>query len=149
MKKNQAIIIGIVVILIFGGILGWTALQKGKLPSGGIITPGEEEEEELEEVFNLSATVSQVDTENNFLIVKPTGEEKEIKVVLSDTTQLIKIEYPFDPANPPEDVTSFTAEQTAIDISDFQIGDNVFILTTENIAGKNEFNSVDLIHVLP
>ncbi len=145
MKKNQAIIIGIVVILIFGGIIGWTALQKGQLPGGEIVTP---EEEELKEKFNLSAVVSEVDTENSFLIVKPTGEEKEIKVVLSDDTRLIKLEFPFDPANPPAEAT-FTPIQTAIEISDFQKGDSVFIKAKENIAGKTTISNIDFIHILP
>jgi len=147
MQKNQAVIIGIVVILIFGGILGWTALQKDKLPGGGIVTPGEEEEE-LEEKFNLSAVVSEVDTENNSLTVKPTEEEKEVRVILSDTTRLIKIEFPFDPANPPAEAT-FTPIQTEVEISDFEVGNNVFIKAKENIAGKTTIGNIDFIHILP
>jgi len=89
-----------------------------------------------------------VNVENNFLIVKPDKEEKEIKVILSDTTKLIKIEFPFDPKNPPKEA-SFTPKQTEIEISDFKAGDSVFIKTTENIAGKTEFNNVDFVHILP
>jgi len=81
-------------------------------------------------------------------MVKPVEEEKEIKVVLSDTTKLIKIEFPFDPANPPAEAT-FTPIQTAIEISDFQEGDNVFIKARENIAGKSTISNIDFVHILP
>ena len=146
MKKNQIIILAVIIVLIFGGIIGWTLIQKGKLPSGEWVTP--KEEEKVEEVFSLSGIVSSVDAENNFLMVKPAGEEKEIKVVLSDTAKLIKLEFPFDPKNPPKEAT-FTPIQTEIGISDFKTGDNVFIKTTENIAGKSEFDDVDFVHILP
>ena len=145
MKKNQIIILAVIIILIFGGILGWALSQKTKIPPGEGITP---KEEEVKEVFSLSALVSSVDVENNFLMVKPAGEEKEIKVVLSDATKLIKIEFSFDPKNPPEEAT-FTPKQTEIKISDFKVGDNIFIKTAENIAGKTEFDNVDFIHILP
>ena len=144
MKKNQIIILAVIVVLIFGGVIGWTLIQKGKIPSGEEITS----KEEVEEVFSLSGIVSSVDTENNFLMVKPAGEEKEIKVILSETTKLIKLEFPFDPKSPPKEAT-FTPIQTEIEISGFKAGNNVFIKTKKNIAGKSEFNDVDFIHVLP
>ena len=144
MKKNQIIILVVLIVLIFGGVIGWTVVQKSKIPVREEVTP----EEEVEEVFSLSAVVLSVDAGNNFLMVKPVEEEKEIKVVLSDTTKLIKIEFPFDPANPPAEAT-FTPIQTEIEISDFQVGDNVFIKAKENIAGKTEFDNVDFIHILP
>jgi len=146
MQKNQIIVLIVVVVLIFGGIIGWVLVQKSKIPVGEEVTPGEEEE--LEEVLSLSAVVSSVDAENNFLMVKPTGEEKEIKVVISETTKLIKLEFPFDPKNPPKEAT-FTPKETEIEISDFEEGDNVFIKAKENIAGKTEFNNVDFVHILP
>jgi len=144
MKKNQIIILAVIVVLIFGGVIGWTLIQKGKIPSGEEITS----KEEVEEVFSLSGIVSSVDTENNFLMVRPAGEEKEIKVVLSDTTKLIKLEFPFDPKNPPKEAT-FTPTQTEIEISDFKEEDNIFIKTKTNIAGKSEFDDVDFIHIMP
>ena len=144
MKKNQIIVLVIIVVLIFGGIIGWAVVQKGKIPAGEV-TP---EEEVLEEIFSFTATVLSVDAGNNFLMVKPAKEEKEIKVVLSDTTKLIRVEFPFDPTNPPAEA-SFTPKQTEIEISDFEEGDNVFIKAIENIAGKTEFDNVDFIHILP
>jgi len=144
MSKNQTIILIVLVVLILGGIAGWVLLQKEKLP------PGEEtgQEEETKEIFSLSAVVSSVDAENNFLMVKPLNQENEIKVVVSKTTKLIKLELPFDAQNPPQEAT-FSPTQTEIDISEFEEGNNVFIKAKENIAGKTEINKVDFIHILP
>jgi len=144
MQKNQIIILVVIIVLIFGGIIGWANLQKAKITEGNGTAP----KQELEEKFSLSAAVLSVNVENNFLMVKPAKEEKEIKVLLSDTTKLIKIEFPFDPKNPPKEAT-LTPKQIEIELSDFEVGDNVFIKVKENIAGKTEFNSVDFIHILP
>ena len=145
MKRNQIIGIIIVVVLVFGGIISWTLLQKGKIYPKEEVIP---EVEEIEEVFSLSGIVSGVDAENNFLMVKPVGEEREVKLILSETVRLIKLEFPFDPKSPPKEGT-FTTKQTEIKISDFKTGDNVFIKAKENIAGQSEFNNIDFIHILP
>lgn len=137
MKKNQIIILALVIVLIFGGIIGWFLVQKSKIPL---------KEGAVKEVFSLSGIVSSVDAKNNFLIVKPTGEEKEITVVLSNTTKLIKLEFPL---NPPTGVTLIPTKQTEIEISDFKVGDNVLIKTTENIAGKSKFDNVDFVRIVP
>jgi len=139
MKKNQIIILAAVVVLIVAGIIGWALIQKSK------ISP---KEEKIEEVFSLQAIVSSVDTENSFLTVKPLNQEMEIKVIVSDTTKLVRVELPFDPENPPRG-TQFTPIQTEAEFSDFKVGDNIFIKTAENIVGKTEFGSVDSISILP
>jgi len=139
MKKNQIIILVLVIVIIFGGIIGWFLVQKSEIPSGGGVAG---------EVFSLSGVVSSVDVENNFLMVRLNKEEKETKIVLSDTTELIKIGLPFDQENPPAE-TTFTPEQTEIKISDFQVGDNVSIRITKNIAGKAGLDNVNFVHILP
>jgi len=144
MKKNQIIGIVVAVVLIFGGIIGWSLIQKEKIPSGEEVA----QEEEVEEAFSLSGVVSSVDVENNFLMVKPVNQEKDVKVIVSETTKLVKLELPFDPKNPPKEAT-FSPKQTEIEISDFETGDDVFIKTKTNIAGKSEFDDVDFIHIMP
>jgi len=143
MKKNQTIVLAIIVIVVLGGLVAWSLVQKPEVPF-----EKEEEEEELAEVFSMSAVVSSVDAVNSFLMVKPANQEGEVKVLVSETTRLIKLEFPFDPAHPPQEAT-FTPIQTEIEINNFQKGDNVFIKSKENIAGKTEFNNVDFIHILP
>lgn len=144
MSKNQIIILVVIVVLIFGGIIGWGLIQKSKISEEGT----GQEQTETEEVLSLSAIVSSVDADNNFLMVKPANQESEVKVIISETTSLIKLEFPFDPKNPPKDAI-FTPEQTKIKISDFKTGDNIFIKVKEDIAGKTEFDSVDFIQILP
>ncbi len=144
MNKNQTIIIIIAMVLIFGGIIGWGLVQKSNISKKGT----GQEQTETEEVLSLSAIVSSVDTANNFLMVIPAGQESDVKVILSETTKLIKLEFPFDPKNPPTGGT-FTPTQTEIKISGFKQGDNVFIKVKKDIAGKTEFDSVDFIQILP
>ena len=148
MSKNQIIILAVVLVLALVLIIALSASPTDKVPVEKEPSPKEEVQKPVEEVFSLSGKVSSVSAENNFLMVKPRNQEKEVKVVISDTTKLIKLELPFDPANPPKDVP-LVAEQTEIALSDFQEGDNIFIKTNENIAGKTEFNSVNFIHILP
>ena len=143
MPKNKIIILIVVVILIFGGIIGWGLTQKSK-----IALEEETFQEELPEIFSLSGTVSGVNVEGNFIMVQPANQENEVKVIISETSKLIRLEFPFDPKNPPQEGT-FTPTQTEVEISDFKQGDNVFIKVKENIAGKTEFDEVDLIHILP
>jgi len=144
MPKNQIIILVVIVVLIFGGIIGWGLMQKSKISEEGT----GQEQTEIKEVLSLSAIVSSADADNNFLMVKPAGQEQEVKVIISETTRLIRLEFPFDPNNPPKEGT-FTPEQTEIEISGFKAGDNIFIKVKEDIAGKTEFDSVDFIQILP
>ena len=151
MKKNQIILLVVILlILIFGGIFYWSRQEKAKLPPE-IKVP--EEEKVAEEIFSLSAVVSRVDAENNFLIVNPREKDgtistKEIKVILSEDTKLLKLEFPFDPKNPPKEAT-FTPELVEVTIEDFKEGDPVFIKTNKDITGKTEIGDVNFIHILP
>ena len=145
MQKNQTIILVAIAIVIVGGIAGWSMFQKSGLPSGEEQTG---EEETPAETFSMSGVVSSVDAADSFLMVKPANQEGEVKVLVSETTRLIKLEFPFDPKNPPSEAT-FTPIETDVELSDFQQGDNIFIKVMENIAGKSEFGNVDFIHILP
>jgi len=153
MQKKQIIILIVIIVLIFGGVIAWSLIQKEKLsPEESAVQKKEETketgQEPKKEIFSLSGKVAEINPKDNFLIVKPTKQDKEIKVLLSATTKLIKLEFPFDPKNPPSDGV-FTPKQTEIEISDFQVGDNVFIKSKENIAEKEIIEKVDFIHILP
>ena len=106
------------------------------------------EETEIQEIFNLSDVVYSIDVENNSLMVKPLNQEEMVKVILSKTAELIKLEFPFDPEDFPKEAT-FTPKQTEIEIADFKQGDEVFIKTKESIVGRSELDKVDFIHILP
>jgi len=143
MKKNKIIVIAAVVVIIIGGIVGWGLFQGKKLKT--VIV---QKVVEIQEVFLLSGTVSSVDAENNFLMVKPDNETKEIKVIVSEITKMTKLEFPFDPKNPPKEGT-FTPKQTEIGISGFKVGDRIFVHSKEDIVGKKEFGKVDFIQISP
>ena len=145
MQKNQTIVLIVIVIIILGGFIGWSMLKKSGLPSE---EEQIQEEETPTEVFSMSAVVSSVDAANDLIMVKPQNQEEEVRVMISEDTKLIKLEFPFDPKNPPAEAT-FTPTATDVELSDFKQGDNVFIKVKENIAGKSEFDNVDFIHILP
>lgn len=141
MKKNQIIIIIVAVVLIFGGFIGWIFIHKGKT------TPQTVNQEQAQEVLSFSGTVSGVDVENSFLMVKPLDQEKEFKVIVSDTTKLIKLGFPPNFNKLPKG-SSFTPTQTGIEISGFKVEDNVFVKTKTDITGRSELNDVDFIQIL-
>lgn len=93
--------------------------------------------------------VSGVNAQDNFLTIKSTGKEKEIKVIISDATKLIKLGLPFGSDNPIPPGTQFTPIQTKIAISDFKTGDSVFIKSAKNITGKSKISDIELIQIMP
>lgn len=143
LNKKQALILIIVLAVFFCGFLGWSLIQRAKIlsginPQGGV----------QEEVLAISGIVKSVDSNNNFLMLKPNDSEKEVKVQVSQATKLIKLELPFDPQNPPKEAT-FSPKETEIKLSGIKAGDNVFIKANENIFGKTKIDNVDFIHILP
>ena len=143
---TQIIILAVIIVIIFGGIIGWALFPKEKpLPKEEVI----KERVIIEEIFSLTGVVSEVNVENNFLMVRPMRKEKEVKVIVSEATRLIKLELPFDPENPPPPGTQFTPKQIEITLADFKEGEEISIKTTQNIAGKTEFGDVEFIQILP
>ena len=86
-------------------------------------------------VLSMVGEVLEVNSQNNYLIVKNL-EEEEIKVNLSQDTRIVRIEP-----------TEF--KEISIAIDQIEIGRTVLIETTKDIRGKTEFNGVGLIQVLP
>jgi len=145
--KIQLIILILVVVFIIGGVIYWFSLPKEKKE----IPPVKEEileEEELPETFTLNAIILEINLKDNYLIVKPIEEEKEIKVILSEDTEITRLKFPFDPKNPPLKGT-FELEKKKISIEDLKVGDQILLETTTNIAGKNEFDDVIWLQVMP
>lgn len=145
--KNRIIGIVVVLVLVAGGVVFLIlSSNEGKKSEGENFTTGEGQ---MEEIFSLSGRVFSVDAENNFLMVKPSGKENEIKVSIGDNTKLIRLESPLSSKNPPKPGTQFTPKQTEITLKDFKEGDEIFIKTLKNIAGKTEFDDVEFIQILP
>ena len=102
----------------------------------------------LIEISSLSAVVSRVDGKNNTVFVQHPTEKKEVKVLLNDRTEIFKLEFPFDPNNPPKEMV-FTPELKKIALNSLEPGNNILIETEENIYQKYEFDTVKKIQVLP
>ncbi len=148
MKKNHLVILTVVTIFVIGGAICSIFLLKAKLQSqGGVFRTG------AEEIFSLSGIIASVDSENKFLMVKSTSGAvllgQDFKVMISESTKLIKLEATFDPKNPPKPGTQFTPKQTEITIGDFKEGDDVFIKSSDNIAQKTEISNVEFVQVQP
>lgn len=149
------IIIGtiILIVLIFGGTIGWSLTQKWKItvkkniPSeDNIVSSKEEIPAEEKEVFALTGQVLRINNENNFLIVKSARDRKElIRLNISDDTGLIKIELPEERSEEGYIIT----EKTEINLSDFKEGDFVSIRSSENIIGKTELDQIISVNLLP
>lgn len=148
LNKKQLTVLIVIVVLIFAGTFAWFLSQKPNAPGEEESVREEIQKEEAQESYSLSGVISSIDVENNFLMVKPASQGKEIKVILSDATKLIKLEFPFDPENPPEG-TTFTPKMVQITIKDLKVGDNLLVESTINIYGKDEFDNVSRIQVLP
>jgi len=132
MPKNTIIVLCVIIMLIIGGIIAFSFLQKEKISSGEQSVSEEEFLEESEEksnqVFGFLAMISNIDIGNNFLIVKPEADEKkEIKIIIGEETSL----------------------EDKVDISDFREGNVIFIKAKTNIIGKTEIDDIEFIRVLP
>ena len=101
------------------------------------------------EVFSLASVISRIDREKKLIFVQHPTEAKEIKIMIGEETQIVKLEFPFDPANPPKGETTFSPQFVKITIDDLKPGDHTLIESGENIYQKLEFNQVKNIQVLP
>lgn len=149
MSKTAIIVLVAVIVIVIGGIIVFNFVSHKEKIAPAEQAVSEEnlvEKQEATEVTGLSATVLSVDVENNFLTVKPENQDKEIKVIISDGTEIIKLGFPKDM---PEHGGVFVPTEEKIDISGFNEGDQIYIRTTTNLAGKTELNDVEFIQVLP
>ena len=144
MQKNQLIILIVIVVIVLGGLIIWGITQTGPVPNPEPPIGEEEEEAPVAEVFSLSARVLSANVAEKFLMVKTIKEGKEVKVIISDSTKMIKLGD--TGIKEPDGKTIPT--QTSIDISGFQVNDSIYIKSKENIAGMSVVNNIDFIHIL-
>lgn len=108
----------------------------------------EAKQEKPIEIFSMAGVVSEVNEKESYLLVKRSGSDSAVKVVLNGETEVIQLEFPFDVKNPPKEA-SFTPVRAPIEIGDLEEGDNILIETDINIYGKTEFDNVRRIQALP
>ncbi|MBL7142314.1 MAG: hypothetical protein ISS83_01425 [Candidatus Pacebacteria bacterium] len=145
MPRNKIIIILVILVLISVMVFCFFFFKKEKAGfEGESFTTGEGV---ITETLSLAGKVSSIDIENGFLTIKTANGE--FKVIVSETTKLIKLEAPFSPDNSPPAGTEFVPEKKEIILSDFKEGDEVLVISQEDISGKNEINNVNLVQILP
>ncbi|MBI2092992.1 MAG: hypothetical protein HYT75_08390 [Deltaproteobacteria bacterium] len=101
------------------------------------------------EVFSLASVISRVDLEQKLIFVQHPTEDKEIKVLVDDGAEIVKLEFPFDPKNPPSGGTTFSPKLTKIALGDLAPGSHALIESSENIYQKLELDHVKRIQILP
>jgi hypothetical protein len=150
MKKRQIILV--IVILLIIGIVIWIAFQKTKILSGiesklnstsnSQLSP-EISPAEGKEILFFSGQVSEINTQDNFLIIKPEKQEGTIKVVVGEDTKLTKISF----STTPNKDGSFSPIETQIKLSGFKVNDRVYVKAKRNIAGKTEIGIDDIEYI--
>lgn len=138
-----------IVVLLFSGFLFFFSSSQKK-PEESLVDQDQQIDQAPPiEVFSLAGIISKVENGDNYFLVKGSGgEEKEIKVVLNQKTEIIQLKFPFDLKNPPKEA-SFTPQKISIKIEDLAEGDNVLVEADTNIYDKAEFDSVSRVQVLP
>lgn len=148
--SKKGLVILIIVILIIASIIAFYFLQKAKNISPekfvSTVNPTNEQNKEVQEVVSFVGTISSIDTENKFLMVKPENETKEIKIVISDGTVMKKLSYP---ENMSESEETPVAVEKIIGISGLSKGESIYVWTTTSLVGKTELNDVELVLVVP
>lgn len=140
-----------IAVLIFGifAFLGLIFFYLGSYfnVADEIFSPVKSGEEEIK-VFSLAAAIARIDPDKNLIVVKSPIDGKEIKVILNKNSEIVRLDFPFDPKNPPKDIT-FTPKMVKIGLADLKIGSQALIETSENIYRKSQFDDVKRIQVLP
>ncbi len=147
-KKKKIIIILLVLAVITASCCYlFVYLLKGKNQfEGKSFTTGEGANKE---VLGFSGIIVNVNVAEKYLTVKPTGKENTVKVIISESTELVKLITPSDMKNSLSPGTQSTPEEKLITISDLKEKDQVLILTKKDITSQAEINDVSLIQILP
>jgi hypothetical protein len=101
-----------------------------------------------EEIKSVSGKITKIEDKNLWMEAQirisrfplPGGKEfekKNIKVNLTDTTKIVKIEIPEIPPLPPEK----PFKETILKFEDLKVGDQITVTSAENIKGKTEISA--------
>lgn len=144
-KKRWKVIVAALIVLILAGVIYVYLNQRSAAQNETLVPVGNNGNIE---VFSLAASIFLVDSQNHFIIVKHPAQDQEIKVILNGNSEIVKLEFPFDPKNPPKSGT-FVPTVKKITLNDLKPGNQALIESRDNIYQKTEFDSVKRIQVLP
>ena len=94
-------------------------------------------------VFSLSAIITGIDSDNNFIMVEHPTKGKDIKVMLRSDSEIIRL----DLLDNNEGIIE--PKPVKISINDLKPGNQAFIESDENIYQRSEFDGVIRIQILP
>ncbi|MDP2926677.1 MAG: hypothetical protein Q8N65_00855 [bacterium] len=146
-KSNPKVIVFVFLFVVaLSGIAFFFLVRPGN-PGQGQVEVFEPPSSRIE-VFSLAAVISKIDIQRKLITVRHPTKDRDINVIVKDSSEIMKIEFPFDPANPPSQA-SFAPKYTKITINDLKPGNHALIESNENIYNKYEFDNVKSIQVLP
>ena len=100
-------------------------------------------------VRSLAGQVTAVNVSNKSFTVVEQQNAQTFTVIVGIGTEFIRTEFPFDPANPPDDMEVFELTRTRTTIGALRVGDFVFVRSSHPIlAGESVGNPIS-IQVLP
>jgi len=144
LNSKNIIIIGVVGAVIVGGIF---LVFSGGLPKQEEQQQAQEELPE-QEVRSVAGKVTSVDVSSNSFVLLQPKEEREFTVKLGEETELIRLVFPFDIANPPAEAT-FTPKREPVSLKDLKAGDQVFVRSAVPIkTGQDVVNPLE-VQILP
>jgi len=132
--KNWKTIGTIIALLAVLGTISWIILKTSDFFLEEIIT---------EEKYSFTGTVLEINSYDNFLIIRETGEDGSLKVIIGQNTKLFKVLY-----QPDLEDGVFATERKEIGIKEIRRGDSVFVKTGTNIFEKKIIGDVEYIEVL-
>ncbi|OHA68829.1 MAG: hypothetical protein A3J68_02370 [Candidatus Wildermuthbacteria bacterium RIFCSPHIGHO2_02_FULL_48_16] len=128
----------VVLLAVAGGIYVFS--QQKKEPA--------QQSSESQEVFSIAGSVQSVDADKNSFIVQESTNRQDVTVIVGDNTQMIRLSFPFDLNNPPEEA-SFVPEQEEVVLNDIKKGDQVFVRSSHVVkTGQDIINPLE-VQVLP
>ena len=149
MPKLRLSTIGIIidVVVVAGGVYLYSI---GSLSQSGKEQQAQQkgETEFVPEIRSIAGKVTLVNiAENSFVILQP-KEERSFTVKLGEETEFIRLVFPFDINNPPQDAT-FTPEREIVTIEDLKENDQVFVRSEKAIKTGEEIVNPLEIQILP
>ena len=130
----------VVLLAVAGGIYVFSQQKReqSSLQNGG----------ESQEVFSIAGSVQSVNAAENSFVVQESANRQDVTIIVGADTQMIKLSFPFDLNNPPEEA-SFVPEQEEIVLNDIKKGDQVFVRSSHVVkTGEAIINPLE-VQVLP
>lgn len=139
MKNFTSTQLGLLLVLfaVIGGVYYFVQLQEKESPA---------QSGEMQETFSIAGSVQSVDATG--FVVQESTFKQDFRVVVGNDTQMIKLSFPFDLNNPPEEA-SFVPEKAEITLEDIKKGDQVFVRSSHVVKQGQDITNPLEVQVLP